>query len=333
MGLGRPISLTGNVASKRINTNAIAGQTEFTVAGGYRINQITVYRNGVRLAQEKDFTADDGSKVTLQSVATADDLIAFEIYDDFRVADAIQSNVSAQTINGDLTITGSLTAGLSSVAYATTSFDYYQYNDITAKTGNFTDVNVSGSATVSGQLSVGGTINYEDVTNVDSVGIVTAGAGVRILTGGLNIVGWTTGLHVSGVSTLSGWVSCGDTIALGDSKGIYLGADEDLSIYHDGSDSYVEDTGTGSLLLRSDTHVRINKQSAAESMATFNPSGSCEFFFNNSKKLETTTAGIVVTGISTADDFTIGVGGTSVHTALAAKATTGKAIAMAMIFG
>ena len=52
--------------------------------------------------------------------------------------------------------------------------------------------------TVNGRLSVGGTVTYEDVTNVDSVGIVTAGGGVRIGTGG------TVGPVGSGIVTYFG---------------------------------------------------------------------------------------------------------------------------------
>ncbi len=55
-----------------------------------------------------------------------------------------------------------------------------------------TDATVGGSATVTGQLSVGGTITYEDVTNIDSVGVITARTGFKVLAGGANIVGWTT---------------------------------------------------------------------------------------------------------------------------------------------
>ena len=39
--------------------------------------------------------------------------------------------------------------------------------------------------TVGGDVSIGGTVTYEDVTNIDSVGIVTAGKGFRATTGGL----------------------------------------------------------------------------------------------------------------------------------------------------
>ena len=43
MGIGNPIRLTGNVASKDITITATEGQTQFTVTGGYDINQLGVY--------------------------------------------------------------------------------------------------------------------------------------------------------------------------------------------------------------------------------------------------------------------------------------------------
>ena len=52
---------------------------------------------------------------------------------------------------------------------------------------------VSGAAaTFTGNVTIQGTLTYEDVTNIDSVGIVTAGQGVRITAGGLNVVGVST---------------------------------------------------------------------------------------------------------------------------------------------
>ena len=71
-------------------------------------------------------------------------------------------------------------------------------NDITAGVTTFTSVSVNrnGDLTVPGTISIGGTLTYEDVTSVDSVGIVTAR--------GLSIFGNTTGLQVaSGISTFS----------------------------------------------------------------------------------------------------------------------------------
>ena len=58
------------------------------------------------------------------------------------------------------------------------------------------------SLTVSGNLSIGGTLTYEDVTNVDSVGVITARSGIQgigIQSGGLNVaVGVLTALNFIG---------------------------------------------------------------------------------------------------------------------------------------
>ena len=139
MAIGNPITLTNNVASKIISVTATADQTSFTVTGGYRINQIAVFRNGVQLSQSSDFTANDGSTVTLLSAANAGDTVLFRIFDDFRVADAIQSAAATQTINGDLTVTGTI-AGLTSVTGSTVGIQSAGTTVGTAQTLNFIGV-------------------------------------------------------------------------------------------------------------------------------------------------------------------------------------------------
>ena len=108
MGIGNPVTLTGNIDSKIISVTATSGQTQFTVTGGYNINALTVYRNGAKLTQGRDFTATDGATVTLVTPAVLADVIDFHIFEDFKVANAIQSAVSDQTIDGNLTVTGTL---------------------------------------------------------------------------------------------------------------------------------------------------------------------------------------------------------------------------------
>ena len=57
--------------------------------------------------------------------------------------------------------------------------------------------NITGTAaTFTGNVTIGGTLTYEDVTNVDSIGLVTARSGVRVTDGGLDVT--------AGVSTFSG---------------------------------------------------------------------------------------------------------------------------------
>lgn len=113
MAIGNPITLTNNVASKIISVTATADQTLFTVTGGYRINQLAVFRNGVRLASGADFTATDGASVTLISAANANDTLEFQIFDDFRVADAINST-GDQSLSGSLSATGGFNVGIQS---------------------------------------------------------------------------------------------------------------------------------------------------------------------------------------------------------------------------
>ena len=60
-------------------------------------------------------------------------------------------------------------------------------------TPDITVNNVTGvAATFTGAVTVGGVLTYEDVTNVDSVGVVTARSGLNVVGGGATITGVTT---------------------------------------------------------------------------------------------------------------------------------------------
>ena len=136
MGIGNPVTLTGNIDSKIISVTATSGQTQFTVTGGYNINALTVYRNGAKLTQGRDFTATDGATVTLVTPAVLGDVIDFHVFEDFKVSDAIRSAESDQTIHGNLTVTGSLnvkTGGQAAYIGISSAGD----NVGTAKTLNF----------------------------------------------------------------------------------------------------------------------------------------------------------------------------------------------------
>ena len=179
MAIGRPVSLTSNVASKSISVTATASQTLFTVTGGYRINQVAVFRNGVRLADGSDFTARDGATVTLLSAASAGDVLEFQIFDDFRVADAIINASAEQTISGNLTVTGTITGvgtvtgstvtgaavGISSggtVVGAAKTLNFIGAGNTFAMNGDTVNISIAGGGGGGGGL--GTAINYEDGT-------------------------------------------------------------------------------------------------------------------------------------------------------------------------
>ena len=165
MAIGNPITLTNNVASKNISVTATADQTLFTVTGGYRINQLAVFRNGVRLVDGSDFTARDGSTVTLITAANLNDTIEFQIFEDFRVADAIVTAESTQTISGELNVTGGFNIGIQSggtdiATGVVTAINFIGAGntavyDAVSKT---VDISISGS----GGGGLGTAINYAD---------------------------------------------------------------------------------------------------------------------------------------------------------------------------
>ena len=400
MSLGRPINLTANIASKSVSITATAEQTEFSPAGGYRIDQIAVYRNGTRLVNGQDFTARDGATVTLVSAATVGDTLEFQIFDSFNVANTINTNSSDQTINGSLTVTNGITGATIGIQSAGTvigagkTINFIGSGNTvsdngdgsisvsiagetaginTSTTSEFTDISVSGVATVGGavnitgaadgnllnvsgittvgiltvfdttqstsastgglvihggvgiakslfvdgNVTIGGTLTYEDMTNTDNLGFGTFRKGIEVQGAGST----TTTLNVTGVSTLSG------DIRVPDDKKLHFGniggANGDLQLWHDaGQHSYIRDQGSGDLRIYGSA-VDIRDNAGTASVARFT---------DNSVHL----AGITTVGILTAYEsitVKVGTGSTELTTALSTKASTGKAIAMAMVFG
>ncbi len=195
MAIGRPIQLTGNVASKVIRVLATENQTVFTVTGGYRINQLGVFRNGVRLSNNSDFVALDGVTVTLVNAAVLNDELLFQIQDDFKVADAIVSAASSQTINGDLNVTGTVYGAEVGVSSAGTTIggaktlNFIGVGNTFKDNGDTIDISISGGG---GGAGVGTAIKYsDDLTNspfsyIDAYATVTEDMILDTTTAGLS---------------------------------------------------------------------------------------------------------------------------------------------------
>jgi len=184
--IGNPVSLTGNIASKSISTTATAGQTLFTVTGGYRVNQLDVYRNGVCLVDSTDYSARDGASVTLLSAATAGDVIEFRVFDTFRAADAVSANDSSVNfagnlgVGGNLSVSGNIVGNGSSLTYVNAGFGI-PVND-TDKLFNY----VSAAGTVTANLVLDTTnagVNSSYVFTATPTITVSSGIGVTVQTG------------------------------------------------------------------------------------------------------------------------------------------------------
>ena len=147
-------------------------------------------------------------------------------------------------------------------------------------------------------ISVSGTLTYEDVTNVDSVGLVTARSGLRVVGGGLTVTGVSTffdDITFTGASANITFDKSADALLFADDAEAKFGDGGDLKIYHDGANSYVSDVGTGDLRL-SGSFVKLNNAGNTATMVKATDGGSVEINHNGSKKFETTTTGITITG-------------------------------------
>jgi len=181
-------------------------------------------------------------------------------------------------------------------------------------------------------LSVAGTLTYEDVTNVDSVGLITAKSGVNV-SGGQLAVGVAYSVGAAGVATAAGFVgpltgavtgttgsfssnlTVGSGITFGsagvatfsgtsdvhllDNVVLNIGDGSDLKLYHNGSNSYVTGANTGNLLLQAHGNIKLmpaNGEDAVEAVAN----DAVKLYYNNSQKFQTTNDGTVTTGIATA---------------------------------
>ena len=126
------------------------------------------------------------------------------------------------------------------------------------------------------------------------------------------VTGGGTGvfLPLAGGTMTGTIVQNGGNISFSDGRSAVFGTGNDLEIYHDGSNSYINDVGTGSLNIKSNgafidiqsNSTRINNATNSEIMATFVANGAASLYYDNSKKFETTSAGISVTGGITVTD-------------------------------
>ena len=111
------------------------------------------------------------------------------------------------TFTGDIKANGNITGdgntvitGVSS-AYITDVHGGLIGNVITAAQPNITSLGTLTSLNVTGDVSIGGTLTYEDVTNIDSVGLITARTGIKVLAGGIDATGVVTATSFIGPLT------------------------------------------------------------------------------------------------------------------------------------
>jgi hypothetical protein len=146
--------------------------------------------------------------------------------------------------------------------------------------------------TLTANTSITGTLVTAAQTNITSVGTLT----------GLTVNGDAT---FTGASYNAVWDSSDNALKFADNAKATFGDGDDLQIYHDGSDSYIDDAGVGDLVLRGNNQVLIRDKGTNDVMVNCVSGQFVKLYYNNAEKLATTSTGIDVTGDVVADGLTV----------------------------
>lgn len=214
------------------------------------------------------------------------------------------NNVKLVTTSTGVTITGLTTTDTLTVNTSVTS-------SLIPTTGNTYDLGSNGAQWR--DLYIDGTANIDslvaDTADINAGTIDGATIGGASAAAGTFTTMAATNATVNG--TLDPNIITANIISFGDgndstSNVITMGADSDMLIYHNGSHSYVRDVGTGELRLNGNV-VALRSSGDGEVMLTGTENGAVVIYHDNAQKLTTTTGGVTVTGLLTADtkSFTI----------------------------
>jgi len=158
------------------------------------------------------------------------------------------------------------------------------------------DLTVTDDAAIGGALTVTGAVDIDGTTNLDAVDIDGAVQLDATLTVGANDQGYDVTLHGDTAARNVVWDSSADSLIFSDNAKALFGAGSDLQIYHDGSNSFIDENGTGNLNIRTINGAAISLISGSENMITTETDGAVSLYHNNAVKLATTATGATVTG-------------------------------------
>ena len=185
----------------------------------------------------------------------------------------IQSGIITATkidLNGDIDVDGHTNLDNVSIAGVVTATTI----NATTFSGAISGGAISGTTgTFSGNVSIGGTLTYEDVTNIDSVGLVTARDGV--------------------------FIPDNKKLELGNAAG-----SGDLTIKHfAGGHSYITDT-SNNIVIQTGA-LRVVNAADNQNLATFSQGGASDLYFAGAKKITTASSGVNVVGTTTTGQLAV----------------------------
>jgi cytoskeletal protein CcmA (bactofilin family) len=270
------VSPSNGVRQKHTYT-ATASQTTFSGAGAEGVslsyrdsNYVDVYVNGVKLG-DADYTATSGTSIVFDPGLPVNDIVEVIVYDVFSVADTV-SKADGGVFDGNVTMAGNLS--------------------------------------VDGNLDVTGSLDMSDanLTNVGSIQLDSisgdADTNTSITFSGSDVITVATGGSTAFTVDASQDVNLSGSLTFADNEKAIFGAGSDLQIYHDGSHSYIDEQGTGNLIIRA-TSFRLNNSADTQNMIVGTDNAEVSLFWQGSSRLNTKSDGVNITGELQADSLDV----------------------------
>ena len=311
----------GFITTSFTNTNQLTNGAGFITAAGTLTNgtQTNITSIGTLTSLEVNGDVSIGGTLTYEDVNNIDSVglvtarrgivvgsgYGIHVASGVITATTFDGNLATSNLTG--TITNAQLAGSIADGKLASTFLKNVVEDTTPQLGGNLDGNSKniyglGIATVTQHFSgditgvgatftnITGTLVTAAQTNVTSLGNLTGLA----VNGDLDLYG------SAGVSSVT-WDKSDNALKFKDHAKAKFGTSGDLQIYHNANNSWIQDIGTGSLILASNgAGVKISKNLGGENIAEFLTDGACNLYFDNAKKIETSYTGAIVSGIATA---------------------------------
>ena len=311
---GNPLA-DGTIAVSEVSGAAPLASPSFTgnIAVTGNVDGRDVAADGTKLdGIETSATADQTDAEIRTAVEAATDSNVF--------TDADHTKLNAIEASADVTDTVNVVAALTAGSNITIASD-----GTIAGAAQYTHPTHAGddAAIDTGALSGATVISDLDLNiTTDTLGHVTD-ANATVATRNLTLanLGYTGATDATNDTTANaalpkaGGAVTGN-VTFGDSNKLVMGSGSDLQLYHDGSHSYIDDAGTGQLLIRGREAIVLEDITSGDNYIYMERNNKVELSYSGSPKLATTTSGIDVTGTVNADALT-GIGSIDATTAAA----------------
>ena len=270
-----------------------SGEGPLIAAGGIASNAVTtdkILNANVTLAK----IADQAANTVLVRDANSSGVVSAKAVADTQILIGDGTGFTAAALSGDVTManTGAVTIANNAVTTAKIAAD-----------------------AITGAKIADDTINSEHY----AAGSIDA---EHLASNSVTSAKLDTNIQVAGTLGVTGETTLTTHLNMGDGDIIKLGDSADLQIYHDGSNSYIDDTGTGNLSIRASTNLSL--QSATnEYYAQGTADGAFTLYYDNAAKLATASGGVSVTGTASATTFSGDLNGTINTATTAATQTAG----------